>query len=442
MYLKRKVDKYLSEWYENTDHKPLIIKGARQVGKTESIMRFAKTNYDNVIYINFALDKKYRVITEDGYTVEAVNKAISRIDPSKDFAHGKTLIFFDEIQDHPDIATTLKAYCIDRRYDVICSGSLLGIYYKRIESNSVGYKTDYTMRSLDFEEFLWAKGYDDGLKADLLKAMQDGAPLSASLVQVMSEAFLDYVIVGGMPAVVLEYVSSGMFSNTLQLQKQLLADYEEDITKYAEGLDQSRILNVFRHIPVQLAKENKKFQISKVASGARFKDYRGAIEWLSNAGIINVCYCLNYPELPLKGNYDETKYKIYMADTGLLIAMLDDETQEDLRSRKNIGTYRGGLYENVVGDMLVKAGFDLYYYSKENSTLEEDFFVRNTENLIPLEVKARNGNSKSLSTLIKSDSYPDIHFGIKLIDGNIGVESNIRTFPHYLVFLLREYLRG
>ena len=442
MYLKRKVDKYLSEWYENTDHKPLIIKGARQVGKTESIMRFAKTNYDNVIYINFALDKKYRVITEDGYTVEAVNKAISRIDPSKDFAHGKTLIFFDEIQDHPDIATTLKAYCIDRRYDVICSGSLLGIYYKRIESNSVGYKTDYTMRSLDFEEFLWAKGYDDGLKADLLKAMQDGAPLSASLVQVMSEAFLDYVIVGGMPAVVLEYVSSGMFSNTLQLQKQLLADYEEDITKYAEGLDQSRILNVFRHIPVQLAKENKKFQISKVASGARFKDYRGAIEWLSNAGIINVCYCLNYPELPLKGNYDETKYKIYMADTGLLIAMLDDETQEDLRSRKNIGTYRGGLYENVVGDMLVKAGFDLYYYSKENSTLEEDFFVRNTENLIPLEVKARNGNSKSLSTLIKSDSYPDIHFGIKLIDGNIGVESNIRIFPHYLVFLLREYLRG
>ena len=442
MYLKRKVDKYLSEWYEKTDHKPLIIKGARQVGKTESIMQFAETNYDNVIYINFALDKKYRVITEDGYTVEAVNTAISRIDPSKNFAHGKTLIFFDEIQDHPDIATTLKAYCIDRRYDVICSGSLLGIYYKKIESNSVGYKTDYTMRSLDFEEFLWAKGYDDGLKADLLKAMQDGAPLSASLVQVMSEVFLDYVIVGGMPAVVLEYVSSGMFSNTLQLQKQLLADYEEDITKYAEGLDQSRILNVFRHIPVQLAKENKKFQISKVASGARFKDYRGAIEWLANAGIINVCYCLNYPEFPLKGNYNETKYKIYMADTGLLIAMLDDETQEDLRSRKNIGTYRGGLYENVVGDMLVKAGFDLYYYSKENSTLEEDFFVRNTENLIPLEVKARNGNSKSLSTLIKSDSYPDIHFGIKLIDGNIGVESNIRTFPHYLVFLLRDYLRG
>ena len=442
MYLKRKVDQYLNEWHSNPERKPLIIKGARQVGKTESIMHFAEANYDNVIYINFALDKKFRIITEDGYSADVVNKAISRIDPSLRFVEGKTLIFFDEIQDHPDIATTLKSYCKDGRYDVICSGSLLGLFYKKIESNSVGYKTDYTMRSLDFEEFLWSKGYDDGLKTELLKSMVEGTPLSASLVQVMSEVFLDYVIVGGMPAVVLEYVKSGMFSNTLQIQKQLLADYEDDITKYAEGMDQSRILNVFRHIPVQLAKENKKFQISKVASGARYKDYRGAIEWLSNAGIINVCYCLASPELPLKGNYVETKYKIYMADTGLLIAMLDDETQDDLRVRKNIGTYRGGLYENIVGDMLVKAGFDLYYYSKENSTLEEDFFVRNTDSLIPVEVKAKNGNTKSLKTLIKNDSYPDIHFGIKLIDGNIGIEENIRTFPHYLVFLLREYLRG
>ena len=441
MYLRRKVDSYLDEWRVDPDHKPLIIKGARQVGKTESIKRFAEANYDNVIYINFALDKKFCVITEDGYTVEAVNKAISRINPAINFIEGKTLIFFDEIQDHPDIATTLKAYCIDGRYDVICSGSLLGIYYKRIESNSVGYKTDYTMRSMDFEEFIWAKGYDDELKEDLLEGMLKGTPLSASIIQVLSEAFLDYVIVGGMPAVVSEYIRSGLFSNTLQIQKQLIVDYEEDITKYAEGMDQSRILNVFRHIPVQLAKENKKFQISKVASGARFKDYRGAIEWLSNAGIINVCYCLEYPEFPLKGNYDDSKYKIYMADTGLLIAMLDDETQEDLRSRKNIGTYRGGIYENIVGDMLVKAGYDLYYYSKENSRLEEDFFVRNTESLIPIEVKAKNGNSKSLSTLIKSESYPDIHFGIKLIDGNIGVDGNIRTFPHYLVFLLKDYLR-
>lgn len=442
MYLKRKVDIFLNEWRKNKKHKPLIIKGARQVGKTESIMRFAEANYDNVIYINFALEKKYCVITEEGYTVADVNKAISRVDPTKTFEEGKTLIFFDEIQEHPDIATTLKSYCIDGRFDVICSGSLLGVYYKKIESNSVGYKTDYTMRSMDFEEFLWAKGYGDELKLDLLKSMKEGTPLSPVMLQVMSDAFLDYVIVGGMPAVVHEYVNTGMFSNTLDLQRQLLADYEEDITKYADGMDQTRILNVFRHIPVQLAKENKKFQIGKVASGARYKDYRGAIEWLANAGIINVCYCLGYPELPLRGNYNEAKYKIYMADTGLLVAMLDDETQEDLRSNKNIGTYRGGLYENIIGDMLVKAGYDLFYFSKENSTMEEDFFVRNAENLIPVEVKARNGNSKSMKTLIKSELYPDIQFGIKLIDGNIGIEGNIRTFPHYIAFLLKEYLKG
>ena len=196
MYLKRKVDQYLNEWHSNPERKPLIIKGARQVGKTESIMHFAEANYDNVIYINFALDKKFRIITEDGYSADVVNKAISRIDPSLRFVEGKTLIFFDEIQDHPDIATTLKSYCKDGRYDVICSGSLLGLFYKKIESNSVGYKTDYTMRSLDFEEFLWSKGYDDGLKTELLKSMVEGTPLSASLVQVMSEVFLDYVIVG------------------------------------------------------------------------------------------------------------------------------------------------------------------------------------------------------------------------------------------------------
>ncbi|MCR5323402.1 MAG: ATP-binding protein [Lachnospiraceae bacterium] len=440
MYLKRKADEYLQNWKQTPGHKPLIIKGARQVGKTESIMQFANENYKNVICINFALEKKYRVITDDGYTVEEVNKAITRIDPSKNFIEGDTLLFFDEIQDYPDIATALKSYCLDGKYDVICSGSLLGIYYKKIESNSVGYKTDYIMRSMDFEEFLWAKGYNGELKAEMMESMLGAQPFSTAVMQTMSELFLDHIILGGMPAVVKEYIENGLFSNTLDIQKQLLADYEEDIMKYAEGMDQTRILNVFRHIPVQLGKENKKFQISKVASGARFKDYRGAIEWLANAGIINICYCLHYPELPLKGNYEETKYKIYMADTGLLVAMLDEEIQEDLRVRKNIRTYKGGLYENIIGDMLVKAGYSLYYYTKENSTLEEDFFVRNTDGLIPIEVKATNNTSKALSTLIKSDSYPDIHFGIKLISGNIGDENCIRIFPHFTTFLLKEVL--
>lgn len=441
MYLKRKADVFLSDWKNSHNKKPLIIKGARQIGKTETIRQFARENYANVIEINFTLEKAYSVITDDGYTVDSINQAISRIDPSKHFSEGDTLIFFDEIQDHPDIATSLKSYCEDGRYDVICSGSLLGIYYKKIESNSVGYKTDLIMHSMDFEEFLWAMGYDDSLRDDLLQHMVSAEPIDTATNIALSEVFLDYVLLGGMPAVVKEYVESHSFSGTLDIQRQLLLDYEEDIMKYADGMDQTRILNVFRHIPVQLGKDNKKFQISKVAEGARFRDYRGSVEWLSNAGIVNVCYCMNYPELPLKGNYDEKKYKIYMADTGLFIAMLDDEVQEDLRVNKNIGAYKGAIYENIVADMLVKSDYMLYYYSKENSTMEEDFFIRTADALVPVEVKARNGNAKTLKNLIERDNYPDIHYGIKMVDGNIGVQNNIRTFPHYLTFLLKQYLR-
>ena len=251
---------------------------------------------------------------------------------------------------------------------------------------------------------------------------------------------MDYCILGGMPAVVREYIEKGTFEGSLATQRQLLLDYEEDIRKYAVGLEQARILNVFRHIPIQLAKDNKKFQISKVAKGARFKDYKGCIEWLEDAGLINVCYCMNFPELPLKGNYDETKYKIYLRDSGLLVSMLDDESQEDLRSNKNMGVYKGALYENIVGEALVKSGYHLYYYKREDSTLELDFFVRTKSALVPIEVKATNNHAKSLKTLITSDKYSDIQYGIKLCLGNIGFSDHIYTFPYFCAFLLKQYL--
>ncbi len=256
-----------------------------------------------------------------------------------------------------------------------------------------------------------------------------------------SRLFLDYCILGGMPAVIREYIARGTFEGTLDIQRQLLEDYREDIRKYAEGMNQARILNVFEHIPIQLAKDNKKFQISKVAKGARFKDYRGCIEWLKDAGIVNLCYCLNYPELPLRGNYDEAKYKIYFFDTGLFVAMLDEEAQEDLRVNRNLGVYKGALYESIVGEALTKCGYDLYYYKKEDSTLEEDFFVRTQKNLLPVEVKAKRGTAKSLRTLIQSDHYPDIRYGIKFTAGNIGCSDNIYTFPYFCAFLSREYLK-
>jgi hypothetical protein len=381
------------------------------------------------------------MITADGYKAADIIKNISRIDPSKKFVDGKTLIFFDELQEFPDISTSLKFFYLDGRFDVICSGSMLGINYNRIESNSVGYKTDYAMYSLDFEEFLWANGYDDVFVNDLLTHMNNLTPFNELELSVCNNLFLDFCILGGMPAVIREYITRGTFEDSLSIQRQLLADYEEDVRKYAVGMDQTRILNVFRQIPLQLAKDNKKFQISKVASGARFKDYRGCIEWLADAGIVNICYCMNYPELPLKGNFDETKYKIYFADSGLLVAMFDEEAQDDLRANKNLGVYKGALYENVVGEALAKNGYGLYYYKKEDSTLEEDFFVRTTDVLIPLEVKATNGKAKSLRTLINSEKYEDIKYGIKFIGGNIGYTDNIYTFPYFCAFLLKRYLK-
>ena len=362
------------------------------------------------------------------------------MDPAIVFVPSKTLLFFDEIQAYPDIATSLKFFAADGRFDVICSGSLLGINYKQIESISVGYKTDYEMYSLDFEEFLWARGYDDSLKQDLLSHMIDGRPLNATTQNVLTPLFMDYVILGGMPEVVARYFETKSFSGTLELQKQIIAAYREDIRKYAEGADQTRITRIFDAIPAQLAKDNKKFQISKVASGARFHDYAGCVDWLQDAGIIKKCYCLEFPELPLKGNYDDTKFKLYMADTGLLTAMLDDESQADLRANKNLGVYKGALYESVVGEALYKQGYSLFYYKRGDGTLEEDFFIRDTENLIPVEVKARGGKSQSLRSLIKNDKYSDIRWGLKLSLNNIGFENSIYTFPYYCSFLIRKWL--
>lgn len=440
MYLRRKIDSFLQNWKADEEHKPLIVRGSRQVGKTESINHFARQNYENIIEINFIRDEKYKGIITDGYEAAAIIKNISLIDPAKQFIPGKTLIFFDEITDFPEIATSLKFFHLDGRFDVICSGSMLGINYKRIESNSVGYKTDYHMHSMDFEEFLWARGYDDAAVDGVLQHMLEEKPFSELEMKVWHDLFLDFCVLGGMPAVVAEFIRKGTFEGSLQTQRQLIADYREDIRKYAEGMDQTRITNVFNRIAPQLAKENKKFQISKVAPGARFRDYRGCAEWLADAGMVNICHCLDFPELPLGGNYDPDVFKLYFSDTGLLVAMLDEESQDDLRANKNLGVYKGGLYENIVAEALTKAGCSLYYYRREDSTLEEDFFLRTASDLIPVEVKAKSGRSKSLRTLIDSSHYPDIRYGFKLSMNNIGHENRIYTFPYFCAFLLKRFL--
>lgn len=441
MYLKRKIDEYLINWKKNESHMPLIVKGARQIGKTESILHFAKAHYHNVIYINFVLEQKYKSIADNGYDAQNIIKNITLIDPSKKFIENDTLIIFDELQEYPDIATSLKAFKIDGKYDVICSGSMLGINYQKIHSNSVGYKTDYSMYSLDFEEFLWAKGYSDAQIASIMAHMLESTPFTATELSVYQSLFMDYCILGGMPAVVKSYIENGHFAGTLEIQNQILLDYEEDVRKYAYGLEQSKIISIYRNIPAQLAKENKKFQFNKLEKNARSREYTGCIEWLIDSGVVSACYCLSFPELPLKGNYDASKFKLYYPDTGLLIASLDEEAQEDLRANKNLGVYKGALYENFVAEAFIKQGLGLYYYKKENSTLEEDFFVRSQRELIPVEVKANTDRSKSLSALIKNENYSDIHHGIKLSAGNIGYANEIYTFPYFCAFLIKQYLK-
>ena len=439
--LRRKIDDFLVEWKSNPNRLPLIVKGARQIGKTESIRYFAKNNYKNVIEINFVLQKQFKSIFDECFEVDTIIKNISLINPELQFIPGETLIFFDELQDCVNCATSLKSFNEDGRYDVICSGSLMGINYNEIESNSVGQKQDYEMYSLDFEEFLWAKGYKGNQIEDLYTHMKNLDPFSELELSVMFENFREYMVIGGMPAIVYSFVKNKNYSGILNMQKQIILDYEEDITKYAHGLDHGKILNVYRKIPVFLGRENKKFQISKISDGARNREYVGIIDWLCNAGIINICYCLETPFLPLKGNYNPDNYRIYFSDTGLLIGNLDDEVQEDLRNNKNFNTYKGAIYENIVADMLVKSGYSLFFYKNDKSTVEMDFFVRDRDSLIPVEVKAIDGSTASLNKLIDSDKYSDIKYGIKFGNKNIGFNGKFYTFPYFLVFLLRRFLK-
>ena len=441
--LKRKIDRFLKDWFENPNRKPLIINGARQIGKTVSIRAFGKAHYDSVVEMNFVLEEKYRRIFDDGYEVDTILKNISMLNPSVKLTSGKTLLFFDELQKCPNCVTSLKSFCQDGRYDVICSGSLMGIYYEEIESNAVGFKEDYQMHSLDFEEFLWAKGYSEEQVESLYSHMETLTPFSQLEMDTLMGHFKDYMSIGGMPEVVAMFVNNGHFGGTLKLMRQLLKDYEEDITKYAKNTDKAKILAVYNHITTFLGKENKKYQITKVARGARSREYIGSVEWLREAGVVNVCYCLNNAELPLKGNYEANMYKLYYHDTGLLIASLDEEAQQDLRENRNFGTYKGAIYENIVGEMLIKSGYEqLYYYMNDNPALEMDFFVRDANSLIPVEVKAKDNATPSLNHLIDWKSYPDVKYGIKLGYKNIGWNGKFYTFPYFLGFLIRRWLKS
>lgn len=440
--LKRKIDAYLKDWKNDSNKLPLIVKGARQIGKTNAIKFFGENNYKSYIEINFIEKQQFLDIFDSGFAVDDIIKNISLKDPTLEFIPNETLIFFDEIQKCPNTATALKFFKLDGRYDVICSGSLMGINYKEIESNSVGYKTDYIMYSLDFEEFLWAKGYKEEQIEDLYNCMEKLKPLTEIQYNVMLDNFKEHMIVGGMPAIVKKFVDNKNYSGIFTMQRQILLDYEEDITKYAGNLDKTKILNAYKKIKVFLGNENKKFQITKLSANARNRDYVGVVEWLCNAGIVNISYCMKNVAFPLNANYNPDNYRLYFGDTGLLIGSLDEESQNDLRLNKNFSTYKGAIYENIIAEELVKSGYNLYFYKNDKPSMEIDFIIRDTNSIIPIEVKASDNATVSLTRIIEDNYYSEVKYGIKLCNKNIGYNGKFYTFPYFLTFLLKRYLKN
>ena len=383
--LKRKIYQSLIEWKKQTEKMCLVVKGARQVGKTFIIDKFARENYENYVYINFDENPGYKVIFDGDLDVNNLIKQISLRVPNVSLVPHKTIIFLDEIQNCPNARTALKFLALDKRFDVIASGSLLGINYKEVESFPVGYTEQLEMYSLDFEEFLWANGIEEQSILDVKEFFDKKEVVPQAMHERMMELFKEYIVVGGMPRVVNDFVKNHNFANVLKIQKAIISDYEDDIAKYADGSEKAKARACFLSIPKHLSKDYKKFRYSLVMPSGSSRKYAGSLMWLYDAGIINFCHNLEIPQLPLEGNSKSDTFKVYMRDTGLLVAMLDEGTQEDIIDG-NLGIYKGAIYENIIGDILAKKGKKLYYF-EYNSTLEVDFFIRYERVITAIEVK-------------------------------------------------------
>ena len=438
--LRRKIEKTLSDWKNTPNHKPLILKGCRQCGKTFSVLDFAKKNYEHVVYLNFFVNPQYASVFSGSLEVDNITMLLSAL-MGKDaiFEAGKTILILDEIQDCPDARTALKFFKLDGRYDVIGTGSLLGVKGygdKEPKSIPVGYETVIDMTPLDFEEFLWANGISEQIITLLHTHLQNQTPVPDALHARMRELLLQYTVVGGMPDVVQTFVDSRRMDEVLPLQRDIVRSYEDDMVKYADKKDKAVIKECFQSIPKQLSKENKKFQYSVVKKGATASKFAGSLQWIEDAGIIARCYNLFITELPLNGNADQDTFKVYMRDTGLFVSMLEDGTQFDILQGNLLG-YKGAIFEGLIADVFSKMGRKLYYFHKD-SGLEVDFIIRYKGACTLVEVKANTGNVKSTKTVLRHPEKYHVTQAIKLGDYNIGLSEQILTLPLYMAFLLRE----
>lgn len=437
--LKRKIEQLLQEWKRSPNRKPLLIKGCRQCGKTFSVLDFAKKNYKHVVYLNFFENPDYCSVFEGSLEIDNITMLLSALLGSEAvFEPGNTILVLDEIQECPDARTALKFFHLDGRYDVIGTGSLLGVrgYGKEPKSIPVGYETTIDMSPLDFEEFLWANGVSEIVIDSLKKNITQVTPVPEALHKKMRQLLLQYTVVGGMPDVVQTFVDTKRLDEVLNMQRDIVRSYEDDMIKYANQKDKSRILKCFQSIPKQLSKENKKFQYSVVKKGSTASKYAGSLQWIEDAGIISRCYNLSATELPLDGNAQDDVFKVYMRDCGLFISMLEDGTQFDVL-QGNLARYKGAIFENLIADMFTKMGRKLYYFHK-NSGLEVDFVIRYKGECTLVEVKASSGNTKSTKTILGHPEKYHVNSAIKLGDYNVGRSGEILTLPLYMAFLLTE----
>lgn len=437
---KRKIEKYFQLWKNSKNRKPLVVKGVRQCGKTSSVLKFANQHYKSVIYIDFHQQPQLAAIFNGSLDIDYLTVAISAAIPTAVFEPHNTCLVFDEIQDCPKARSSLKFFKLDGRYDVICTGSLLGVNGYRNEQHQsdasipVGFEDIIDMYPMDFEEWTWANGIKKPVFDLLADCLANAQPIPEAIHNRMRELFLQYVIVGGMPEAIKTFLATHDINQTIKVQRQITDEYKADMVKYALPEDKPHIRECFDSIPRQLGRDNKKFTYSVVRKGGRSKEYKGSLQWIEDAGIVRRCYNLHSPELPFSGNAIQSNFKIYMADTGLFISMLDEGTQFDVLNGDLFG-YKGAIFENALADVFGKMGRKLYFFQKTDS-LAIDFFIRYKGKSTPIECKAKNGNAKSLKTLLKHPEKYHIESGIKIGDFNISTNGNTLNLPHYIAFML------
>ena len=442
---KRKIENIFQSWLDDPSHKPLVVKGVRQCGKTSSVIDFAQKHFKNVVYLDFREHPDYKKFFTPNLEIDAIVMRITAAMPSVEIEAGKTCFVFDEIQDCPRARGSLKYFHLDGRYEVICTGSLLGVNgYKtpneKVEEEEasipVGFEDIVNMYPMDFEEWLWANGIKD-IHIDYLKKCLDSeTPVEEALHDRFRELLLQYTIVGGMPEVVTTFMETKQIGKVLSVQRRIIDDYKSDMVKYAATADKSRIRECFESIPAQLAREYKKFSYTAVRQGSRGRDYAGSLQWIEDAGIIRRCYNTVTTELPLDGNRIQSEFKVYMADIGLLVAMLEEGTQSSILEG-DLLSYKGAIAENLVADIFGKMGRKLYYHHKDGG-VELDFLMRYKGQCTPVECKATTGNAKSMRTVLKHPEKYYVTNALKLGDYNIGRSNNLLTLPMYMAFLLTE----